>query len=235
MFVKKEILGIGFTDASFVDILEYLAKKLSIEAKKFYVVTPNPELVVMAKSDNDYQKILNNAEISLPDGVGIVLAGKILGKTLKERVTGVDLVKNLPKQLVKRGLSAAFLGGKGDVAVRAAECLKKANFGLKVTFSGAEIKDFANFPKTDILFVALGSPKQEIWISENLNQLPVKAAMGVGGAFDMITGDVPRAPVPIRALGLEWLYRLIRQPWRAKRQLAIFKFIFLVFKERLGL
>lgn len=235
MFVKKNILGVDFTDATFAQVLEYLTKKLSSEADKFYVVTPNPELVVIANKDKNYQKILNNAEISLPDGVGVLLAGKILGKSLKERITGVDLVEKLSERIAKRGVTAAFLGGRPGVAVRAAECLKKRYFGLKITFSGPEITNFKDFPKTDILFVAFGSPKQEIWISNNLKKFPIKAAIGVGGAFDMISGEMPRAPRVLRDNGLEWLYRLIRQPWRAKRQISLLQFIFLVLRQRVGL
>jgi N-acetylglucosaminyldiphosphoundecaprenol N-acetyl-beta-D-mannosaminyltransferase len=86
--------------------------------------------------------------------------------------------------------------------------------------------------KVDILFVAFGSPKQEIWLSENLKKLPVKVAMGVGGSFDFISGRVSRAPRILRALGLEWLFRLVIQPWRIKRQLSLLAFIFLIFKEK---
>lgn len=235
MFVKKDILGVGVTDASLSQILEYLSLKLTSKAKKFYIVTPNPELVMIANSDENYKKILNNAQISLPDGIGILLAGKILGKSFKERITGVDLVENLSKRIAKQAVTAAFLGGRPGIADKAAECLKKRYFGLKITFSGSDIRNFKNFPKTDILFIAFGSPKQEIWIYENLKRLPIKAAVGVGGAFDMISGEVRRAPGVIRIFGFEWLYRLIRQPWRAKRQFSLVKFVFLVLRERLGL
>lgn len=235
MFVKKYIAGTGFTDASERDILEFLVRKLTYGSEKFYVVTPNPELIVLANRDKNYQKILNNALISVADGIGVVLAGKILGKGLKGRITGVDLVEKLCEGIAKKPVTAAFLGGRGDVAVKTAECLKKRYFGLKITFSNSEIKDFKKFPKTDLLFVAFGSPKQEIWISDNIKRLPIKVAIGVGGAFDMISREVPRAPLFFRVAGLEWLYRLISQPWRAKRQLSLIKFIFLVIKDKLSL
>lgn len=90
-----------------------------------------------------------------------------------------------------------------------------------------------NIPKVDILFVAFGSPKQEIWIYENLDKLPVKVAIGVGGAFDFLSGKIKRAPFWIRKAGLEWLFRLINQPWRIKRQLALIKFVILILKEKL--
>ena len=145
-----------------------------------------------------------------------------------------------------------FLGGKDGVAEKTAECLQKKYPGLRVNFAGSEwpneMKDekgeLKNREKTshlsflishlsiDILFVAFGVPKQEFWISDNLEKIPVKIAIGVGGAFDYISGRVKRAPEWIQNIGLEWLYRLIREPWRLKRQLALLEFIRLVIKEK---
>jgi len=135
----------------------------------------------------------------------------------------------------EKPLSIGFLGGRGRVAERTAERLKMRYPWINVTFVGSEWseKGFINKKERsiDILFVAYGIPKQEEWIYENLPKLPVKAAMGVGGAFDFISGAVPRALFLVRFLGLEWLFRLIVQPWRFRRQLALIEFIFLVFKE----
>ena len=125
-----------------------------------------------------------------------------------------------------------FLGAGPSVAVKTAECLEKKYKGLKISMVSQEWSEELKSKKTDILFVAFGSPKQEIWIAENLNQLPAKVVIGVGGAFDFISGKVRRAPVFIRQLGLEWLFRLIIQPWRIKRQLKLLTFIDLVLKEK---
>ncbi|OGH56868.1 MAG: hypothetical protein A2186_00590 [Candidatus Levybacteria bacterium RIFOXYA1_FULL_41_10] len=238
MLNKKYILGVGITDVSFNTILEYLVEKLKKEGKKLYLVTPNPELLMIARRDEGYKKVLNNAEIALPDGIGVVIAGKILGRPLKARATGVDFVYNLCNTIAKQPITVGFLGGSPNVAEKASECLTKKYPGLKVAFavsewpSESEVSSQKSVVSCDMLFVAFGSPKQEKWIAENLDRLPVKAAMGVGGAFDFISGKVHRAPKFVRGLGLEWLFRLIRQPWRLKRQTALIRFIFLVLKER---
>jgi N-acetylglucosaminyldiphosphoundecaprenol N-acetyl-beta-D-mannosaminyltransferase len=125
-----------------------------------------------------------------------------------------------------------FLGAGPHVAGLTAECLREKYPGLKINFTETEWNFEKEYPKTDILFVAFGSPKQEIWIAENLSRLPVKVAIGVGGAFDFVSGKVKRAPVFARKLGLEWLFRLIIEPWRIKRQTRLIKFIFLVCKEK---
>lgn len=160
--------------------------------------------------------------------------------------TGVDLMDRLCLEGSKKGFTVGLLGGKNGVAKKAAECLQKKYPKLKILIAedgpdinqkGEVIQDLRfknreqqllNFPKVDILFVAFGQIKQEKWIAHNLAKLPVKVMMGVGGAFDYLSGQVPRAPTFIRNLGLEWLFRLLIQPWRTKRQLQLFKFIYLI-------
>ena len=234
-FVKKKILGVGFSDVSETEVLEYLVKEVQKKDKKFYIVTPNPEILVLADGDKRYKNLLNQAELALPDGVGIMWASKVLEISLKGKIAGIDLLESVCREVSKRPITVGFLGGRPKIAERVAECLKKRYFGLKIAFFGPEIANFKTFPKCDILFVAFGSPKQEFWIQKNLKRLPVTVAIGVGGAFDMVSGEVGRAPKFVRDLGLEWLYRLIRQPWRAKRQLSLVKFVFLVLKEKFGL
>ncbi|MFI5391913.1 MAG: WecB/TagA/CpsF family glycosyltransferase [Bacteriovoracales bacterium] len=159
-------------------------------------------------------------------------AGKMFGKSYKGRVHGSDLVDKLSSAIAKKPIRVGFLGGYGNVAQLSAECLVKKYPGLKVAFASEEWdKDVAK-KDCDILFVAFGSPKQEKWIYENLPNINVRVAIGVGGAFDFISGKVRRAPVWIRKIGLEWLFRLIIQPWRIKRQLSLPKFVILVLKER---
>lgn len=157
-------------------------------------------------------------------------------------LTGTDFMETLCKEASKRGFTVGFLGGSGGVAEKAAECLQKKYQNLKVSFaedgpvvdrsgqSAMEDRhgrrgDLAMTKKVDILFVAFGQVKQEKWIAQNLDKIPVKVAMGVGGAFDYFGGLVPRAPKFMRVLGFEWLFRLILQPWRIKRQLALVKFV----------
>lgn len=238
MFTKKNLLGVGFTDESIKDVLEYIEKTLEKRQKKYYVVTPNPELLVIANKDLKYKEVLNNADLALIDGIGIVVAGKVLGINFKNRITGVDLLENLCKHVDEKPITVGFLGGRPGVAEKTVECLREKYPRLKVAFAVAEISDLASKKddlKTDILFVAFGSPKQEFWIAEHLDKLPVKVAVGVGGAFDFISGRVPRAPKLIRETGLEWLFRLIIQPWRMKRQISLLEFGYLVLKEKFSI
>ena len=246
---KIFLLGVGLNNLKMKDVLEFIIKGLGKNQKKYYIVTPNPEILVLADKDSDYKKVLNNAKLALPDGIGVIMASKLLGKPLRERVRGVDLMENLCKEVSKRPITVGFLGAGPGVAEKAAKCLREKYPGLKVAFIGEEwdtknfkfqinstIQQFNNSTmkqSIDILFVAFGSPKQEFWISNNLEKLPVKIAIGVGGAFDFVSGKVRRAPFFVQKLGLEWLFRLIIQPWRIKRQLRLFKFIFWVLKEKI--
>ncbi len=252
MLRKKNILNVEITDASKGEILEYIIKGLARNGKKYFIVTPNPEILVMANRNSDYQKVLNKAEIALADGIGVVIASQILGKPLKERITGVDLLESLCLRVAEKPITVGFLGGKPGVAERTAECLGKKYPSLKIVFAVSEWSedgfidiDLASTVKNpsstlnllpsksiDILFVAFGAPKQELWMDENLDKLPVKVAIGVGGSFDYISGEVLRAPLLIRLIGFEWLFRLIVQPWRIKRQLTLLKFVCLVLKEK---
>lgn len=231
---KTNLLGIGLTNASTKEVLEYIVKNLQKKARKYYIVTPNPEILVLADKDKEYKKVLNMANLALPDGVGVLWAAKFLGKPLKERIAGVDLMYYLSKEVSKRPITVGYLGGRPGVAVRAAECLREKYPGLKVVFAQSEWKN-VHFSPCDILFVAFGSPRQEIWISKNLRKLPVKVAIGVGGAFDFISGKTQRAPKWVQDLGLEWFFRLIVEPWRIKRQLRLFKFIYIVLREKFQL
>jgi len=251
MIEKKNILGVGITNSTKEEILEYIIKSLENFEKKLFFVTPNPEFLVLANKNPAFKNILNRADLALNDGIGVLIAGKILGKKLKQRFTGVELLENLCLMLAEKPITVGFLGGRPGVAEKTAECLQKKYPGLRISFVGEEwpednmddrrlkVEDrnsstFYHLPSSiDILFVAFGAPKQEMWISENLDKIPVKIAIGVGGAFDYISGRVERAPLWVQKIGLEWLYRLIREPWRIQRQLSLLEFAWLVFKEKL--
>lgn len=271
--VKNEILGVDITDATSIKVLEDISAFLEKSTASGYIVTPNPEILVYANSHPNFRKILNQARIAIPDGIGILLAAQILGKPLRERITGTDLLTEickesvkLRKKNVKEIVSIGFLGGRDGVAVGTAERLLKDYPELSIglvsenwsgnelrTISGNSVQQFLtremlvgaervsiekhgwwNGKQIDILFVAYGFPKQEEWMAEHVGKLPFRLAMGVGGAFDFISGRVPRAPRWIQAGGMEWLYRLLRQPWRWKRQLALLSFVWLVIKARFG-
>ncbi len=240
MFNKKNLLGVGFTDEGIGTILEYVEQIISKKEKKYFFVTPNPELLVIANKDPEYKKVLNDADLALIDGVGILIAGKILGVLLKHKISGIDLMESVCKRVAEKPITVGLLGGGHGVAEDTAECLKSKYPGLRVTFAVSELSKFvpgkeevSSMPNTDVLFVAFGSPRQEIWLHEHLKNLPITIGVGVGGAFDMISGKVIRAPGFVRSLGLEWLFRLVIQPWRIKRQLKLLEFILLVIRERI--
>ncbi len=244
MINKNLILGVGINSITHQEVLEFLLKGLKSETKKLFVVTPNSEILVRAHHNTKFKQILNDASLALPDGTGVILAGKILGKKFKEKVAGVDIMENLCQMAADYGFTVGFLGGGAKIAERASECLKKKYSKLKVIFtkSGGKINengepgggnDLDKIPPVDILLVAFGAPKQEVWISEHFDRLPVKIVIGVGGAFDYFSGRVLRAPKWVQKAGFEWLFRLILEPWRFKRQLVLFEFIFLVLRERI--
>ena len=210
--------------------------------KKHQITTPNPEQIIIAQSDYRFKKIINNSALAIADGIGLIWAA---GRG--ERLSGVDLMTALCRRASQKGWRVFLLGGKKRAAAKAAQQLKKENRNLKISFyqSSENIKkqktselkktlSRINHFQPELLFVAYGAPIQEKWIAANLGQLKIKAAMGVGGAFDYLAGRVKRAPVFWRKLGLEWLWRLIQQPWRWKRQQRLIKFIFLITKEKMN-
>lgn len=233
--MKKDILGIKIDDVNMEQALN-IVEKWIWNPGKHYIVTPNPEIIVAAQKDGRYKKLLNDADLSIPDGIGLKLSGRI-----KNTVPGTDLMEKLIELAAEKGFVVGFLGGRGDVAQETAECLLQKYPNLKISYiSSGGIIDNHGKPQevvnphntnyiipTDILFVAFGPPKQERWIADNLDKIPVKVAMGVGGAFDYLSGKVPRAPKWLRYLGLEWMFRLIIQPWRIKRQISLLKYLWL--------
>ncbi len=229
---STKILGIKITTASKSDILEFISNCIQKKKEKIQIVTPNPEILVYATRSSSFRDILNSAQVSLPDGIGVLLADKMTRKAIKARITGTDMVDDLCCLASERAFTVGFIGGSRGVAEKASECLREKYSDLIVAYTGEEL-DLASIKKhIDILFVAFGAPKQEEWIANNLADLPVTVAMGVGGALDYISGKVPRAPKLARSMGMEWAYRLVRQPWRIKRQLALPQFVYLVFKEK---
>ncbi len=255
---KKFLFDIGITNATEKEILEYIITSLEKNGERYYIVTPNPEIIVYATKHAGLKDILNNARLALCDGMGVFIASKILGKSLVARTTGVDLMESLCREVSKKPITVGFLGGRGKVAELTAERLVSKYPGLKVSFAveelpilGAKQQEVSRIkylvssgnekiqntrykiPNTDILFVAFGFPKQEEWMKEHIGKIPVRVAMGVGGSFDYVSGKVARAPKVVRQSGFEWFYRLLKEPWRWKRQLALFQFVGLLLKEKI--
>ena len=253
-----KMLGVKIDKLSLNEVLNKVKGFLE-DGKSHYIVTPNPEFLVKAQKDEEFFKILNKADLSVPDGIGLVFASLLLGEKIKERVTGVDLMEAICKKAAKKKWPVFLFGAGPGVAERARENLRGRYKKLKVfiinqsenknshpdfferfTLKGSDASqknlDCSLLHKSpSILFVALGAPKQEKWINENLKKMPnIKLAVGVGGAFDFISERVKRAPEFMKALGLEWFWRLIIQPWRIKRIFnALIVFPYLVFKEKI--
>ncbi|HUP27451.1 MAG TPA: WecB/TagA/CpsF family glycosyltransferase [Chloroflexia bacterium] len=241
---KRNILGVGVHDCDEDEALEQIVRFLSEEPPKLHqVCTVNPEFVMEARRTPAFRSVINGASLATPDGVGIVLAGTLLGKPFKGRATGVALVQRLAWASAERGLSIFLLGAGPGVAEEAARVLEARYPGLRIagTYAGSPSdEDFASIrvlleaARPDLLFVAYGAPRQDMWIAQHMHDLPstVRVAMGIGGVLDYLSGRVPLAPPLMRRAGLEWVYRLARQPWRWRRILKVFAFGVLVLRER---
>lgn len=214
-----KILGVRVDRISLEEAVKLVGEWIK-QDKKRYIVTPNPEFVMLAQKDEEFKKILNQADLAIPDGAGLRLADRRL-----KRLTGVDLMLSL----IKKGYKTLLVGARPGVAQKAVLTLRSNLVGLptRLDLVGMTEPDVEkiNKIKPDLLFVALGMGKQEKWIVKNLPKLKVKVAMGVGGALDQIAKPWLKAPACLQACGLEWFYRLILQPWRIKRQWQLVRFI----------
>lgn len=193
------------------------------------VATVNPEFVIRAGEDPNFARVLDSAALRLPDGTGVVWAVRRQGCELSEPVTGTDMVPHLAALCARRGFRLFLLGAAPGVADQLAADLRSTNPGLEVSAhsaaadpsSDAETLKLIHKHRAQVLLVAFGAPKQELWIDRLQDRLGVSVAMGVGGAFDYLTGRVPRAPAWMRRAGLEWLHRLAHQPWRIRRMAVL--------------
>lgn len=221
--MKIDILGVGIDDLSLEEAVA--AGTALMEKDGFhYVVTPNPEFILSAKKDETFRSILNQADLALPDGIGVVYAAKILGRPLKGRAPGVDFAQGLMARMARSGQALYLLGAKPGVAEQAAENLRKTHPGLHIcgTHDGyfkedKPVVDAIRAAKADVVFVCLGAPKQELWMAKNGPETGAKLAVGLGGCLDVFAGNIQRAPELWQKAGLEWLYRLIREPSRIGR------------------
>lgn len=206
-----------------------------------HIITLNAEIVYTAQSDPELQKIINRADLVTPDGVGIVWAGRKMGYPIAERVTGIDLLYRLCEEASHEGWQIYLLGAAPGVAEKAASSLRDQYPGLKVCgthhgyFGEAETEQLVQeirAARPDLLFAALGAPKQEFFIQQYKEKLAVPVCMGVGGSFDVVAGVKKRAPEWAIRLNIEWLYRLLAEPSRFKRQLVLPRFAWMVLRSR---
>jgi len=223
--------GVRADDVTWDEMLAHIEGYIA-EGKPHQIVTINPEFVMTARRDPEFRAVINNSALALPDGVGLLWAGRLLGQPLRERVTGSDGVPRIAERAAVKGWRLFLLGAAPGVAKETARRLAKRYPGLRIvgTHAGSpalEEEDYivglVHRTQPDILLVAYGHPKQDKWIARNLNRLGVPVCMGVGGALDFIAGVVPRAPVWMQRVGLEHLYRLVQQPWRWRRQVDVYR------------
>lgn len=197
------------------------------------VYTPNSEIIMVAYKDESFKKLLNDADLLTADGIGVVYASKILGKPINERAAGFDIACEVLERVNGTSRKLFLFGGKPGVAEQARDNLLKKYPSLNIVgcrngyFKPEEEPDIVkeiNDSGADLVFVCLGAPKQEQWLARNSDTLKARVAMGIGGSLDVFAGTAERAPKFFCDHGIEWLYRLIKQPSRAGRMLALPKF-----------
>lgn len=234
---KINILGVNVDMAGIEDSVTQIMKFLD-EDGMHAVYTPNSEIIMAAYKDSEFCSLLNRASLLTADGIGVVYASRILKKPLSERAAGYDIACRVIEEITKSGHKLFLFGGKPGVADEAKERLEEKNPGIQIVgtrngyFDKEEIPSIIseiNESGADIVFVCLGAPAQEKWIDANKDKLNTKVAMGLGGSLDIFAGRVERSPEIWCKLGLEWLHRLIREPWRFMRMMALPKFALTVF------
>lgn len=236
----------AFILGAYVDIVNskqalQIIKQLLRAGNPAHIITLNAEIVYQAQNDEELLKIINGADLVTPDGIGIVWAGKKLGYPFSGRVTGIDMLYLLCEEALKETWKIYLLGAAPGIAEAAGKQLKLKYPGLQVCgchdgyFAADEtdavIQDIRE-SQPEILFVALGAPKQEFWIKQYKDEMAVPISIGVGGSFDVVAGIKERAPEWMIKSNLEWLYRLVKEPSRFKRQLALPKFMIQVIKQK---
>ena len=238
-----EILGIPVHKVTMNQSIS-LARQFMAETGYRQIATVNPEFIMAARQDAQFISVLRHADLCIPDGIGLIYASRWMGKPLPERVAGSELVYHLAEQAAQNGWRLFLLGAAPGVAEEAAAIFKTLYPGLAIagTYAGSPaeaeneaIVSLINESEADLLFVAYGAPNQDKWIARNRDALTtVRLAMGVGGSLDFVTGRSLRAPEWVQNLGLEWLYRLLREPWRWRRMLALPQFAIRVLFNRRG-
>ena len=234
---KLSIMGVRIDNLSMNEVLKIAEEKIEKD-EQYIIYTPNTEFIMMCQKDKEFLNLMNESDINIPDGIGLIYAGKIKKHPLKEKVGGYDLSVNLLKMANDKGLKLYVVGGKPGVAEAAMENVREKYPGIKIVgaqhgyFKGthlgkkgheeelAVIEDI-NKHQPHILFVGFGAKKQELWIEYNKDLINANVIIGNGGTLDGLAGIVKRAPDIFIKLGLEWLYRLMKEPKRIKRQIVL--------------
>ena len=225
---QSRILGVRVDCLDMDAAIDRIAKLVE-SGGHHLVATVNPEFVMRAGVDREFARVLESADLCLADGSGVVWAARRQGCRIRGPVTGVDIIPPLAALCARRHFRLLLLGAAPGVAMDLASRLRTEQPALEVAAhagspdpsSDAETLALIQSFKPDVLLVAYGAPRQELWIDRLSGSLGAAVAIGVGGAFDYLTGRVPRAPAWMRQAGLEWLFRLVRQPWRIKRMTVL--------------
>jgi len=233
------IMGIPFINTYKEAFVQLLDKRIQNKEKTF-VVTANPEIVMQAQEDTSFMNHIQQADYVTADGIGIVKASEMLGEPLPDRITGYDTMMNLLSIANDKHYKIYMLGAKKETLDKAVKRVESEFPYAEIVGSHDGYFDWENNDiaeqmeetKPDIVFVALGAPKQEKWIAENIGRFPHGVFMGIGGSFDVLAGTVKRAPKFWQNLNLEWLYRLLKQPSRWRRYLAMPRFVIKIMKMK---
>ena len=237
--LRHRILGVPVDAVTLTQAVETVAGWVR-GGGTHYIVTPNPEIILM-RDRPGVLAALDGADLALADGIGVVWAARRLGTPVPERVAGADLTEAILALGEREHFRFYVLGGQPGVAAEAARRAQAAHPGIVIAgshhgyFSAADEAELANEIRAanpDILLVGLGAPKQELWLHRWAGATGARVALGVGGVLDVLAGRKLRPPVWLRRIGLEWLYYLIRQPSRWRRQLALPRFVFAVLAAR---
>lgn len=236
-----DIQGIPFYSTTMMDFVHHELKSRIDEEKQTFIVTANPEIVEYARVHEDYRSMILQADYIVPDGVGIIIASKIMNKPLKERVTGFDMMHEFFKMETKRPLRVYMLGAEEEVIQKAAKKVKEMYPSVELVgfhngFFDLEDEEMAEgiaALEPDIILLGMGFPRQEKWIMKYRAKFRKGVFIGIGGSFDVLAGKLNRAPDIWIKLNIEWLYRLIQQPSRWKRMIVLPVFLLRVIKQRI--
>ena len=236
--MRIDVLGVGFDDLTMAEAVAAGARLLTEEGCH-YVVTPNPEIVEVCRENPAAMRAVNGADLVLPDGIGIIKGAAMLGTPLKEKTPGIEFAAGLTGEMAKEGKSLYLLGAKPGVAEQAAERLAAQYPGLKIagTHDGyfqedAPVAEAIRQSGADCVFVCLGAPKQELWMAKRGPETGAHLLCGLGGSLDVFAGVVERAPKFWSDHGLEWFYRLCKEPKRIGRMMKLPLFLVHVRKEK---
>ena len=236
--MRVDVLGVGFDNLTMAEAVDQGVKLLHSEGMH-YVVTPNPEIVEICRENPEANRVINEADLVLPDGIGVIKGAAMLGTPLKERTPGIEFASHLMGRMAEEGMSLYLLGAKPGVADMAAEKLVEKYPGLKIagTHDGyfkedAPVVESIAASGADCVFVCLGAPKQEFWIKKNGPATGARLLCGLGGSLDVFAGTVERAPKFFCDHGLEWFYRLCKEPKRIGRMMKLPLFLVHVKQEK---